>query len=175
MNYSTPVFPVLHHLLESAQTHVHWVGDAIQQSRPLSSPSPASWCPFPASGSFPLRWLFTSSGQSIGASALASNSYSNEYSGLISFRTDWFDGVLLWHHSLKASILQSSDFFMVQLSHPYKNTGKTTALTIWTFVGKIISLLLNMLSRLVIAFLPRNKCLLISWVQSLSAVILEPK
>ena len=81
---------------------------------------------------------------------------------------------LLWHHSLKASILQSSDFFMVQLSHPYMNTGKTTALTIWTFVGKIISLLFNMLSRLVIAFLPRSKGLLISCLQLPSAVILDP-
>ena len=142
-----------------------------------------SWCPFPASGSFPLSWLFTSSGKSIEASASASNSYSNEYSGLISFRTDRFyllvgQGTLrslLWHHSLKASVLQSSDFFMVQLSHSYTNTGKTTALTIWTFVGKIISLLFNMLSRLVIAFLPRSKRLLISWLQSSSAVILEPK
>ena len=108
---------------------------------------------------------------------------SNEYSGLISFRMDWLDLLavqgtlksLLQHHSSKASILQCSAFFMVQLSHPHMTTGKTKALTIWTFVGKIMSLLFNMLSRLVIAFLPRSKHLLISWLQSPSAVILEPK
>ena len=82
---------------------------------------------------------------------------------------------LLQHHSSKVSILQHSAFFMVQLSHPYMTTGKTIALTLWTFVGKVISLLLNVPFRLVIAFLPRSKCLLISWLQSPSAVILEPK
>ena len=110
-------------------------------------------------------------------------STSNEHSGLISFRIDWLDLLavqgtlksLLQHHSLKASILQSSAFFIVQLSHPYTSTGKTTALTRWTFVGRVTSLLLNMLSKLVIAFLPRSKRLLISWLQSPSAVILEPK
>ena len=108
---------------------------------------------------------------------------SNEYSVLISFRIDWFDlravqgtlKSLLQYHSSKASILQCSDFFMVQLSHPYMTTGKTIALTRWTFVGKVTSLLFNMLSRLVRAFLPRSKHLLISWLQSPSAVILEPK
>ena len=107
---------------------------------------------------------------------------SNEHSGLISFRMDWLDLLavqeilksLLQHHSSKASILQCSAFFIVQLSHPYMTTGKTMALTRWTFVGKVISLLLNMLSRLVIIFLPRSKHLLISWLQSPSAVILEP-
>ena len=106
---------------------------------------------------------------------------SSEYSGLISFMIDWFDllaiqGTLksLIHHNLKASVLQHSAFFMVQLSHPYMTTGKTIALTIWTFVGKVMSLLLNTLSRTVITFLPRNKHLLISWLQSLSKVILEP-
>ena len=106
----------------------------------------------------------------------------NEYSGLFSFRIDWFDLLavqgtlksLLPHHSLKASILRHSSFFMVQLSHPYMTIGKTIALSIQTFVSKVMSLLLNMLSRLVIAFLPRSKCLLISWLQSPSAVILEP-
>ena len=106
----------------------------------------------------------------------------NEYSGLISFRIDWFDflavqGILkslLQHHSSKASILRHSVFFIVQLSHPYMTTGKTIALTRQTFVGKVMSLLFNMLSRLVIAFLPRSKHLLISWLQSPSAVILEP-
>ena len=109
-------------------------------------------------------------------------SLSNEYSGLISFRMDRLDlfavqgtlKSLLQHHSSKASILWYSAFFTLQLSHPYITTGKTIALTTWTFVGKIMSLLLNMLSRLVITFLPRSKCLLISWLQSPSAVILEP-
>ena len=108
---------------------------------------------------------------------------SNEYSGLISFRMDWLDLLavrgtlksLLQHHSLKASILWHSAFFIVQLSHPHVTTGKTIALTRWTFVGKVISLLFNMLSRLVITLLPRSKRLLISWLQSPSAVILEPK
>ena len=112
-------------------------------------------------------------------------SSSNEHPGLISFRIDWLDFLavqgtlksLLQHHSSKASILQCSAFFIVQLSHPYMTSGKTIALTrrTWTYVGKIMSLLFNMLSRLVIAFLPRSKCLLISWLQSPSAVILEPK
>ena len=109
-------------------------------------------------------------------------SASNEYSGLISFRMDSLDllGVqgtlksLLQHHSSKASILWLSAFFTVQLSHPYMTTGKTIALTRWTFVGKVMSLLFNMLSRLVIIFLPRSKHLLISWLHSSSAVILEP-
>ena len=107
---------------------------------------------------------------------------SKEYSGLISFRMDWLDLLavqetlksLLQHHRSKASILRRSAFFIVQLSHPYKTTGKTIALTRWTLVGKVMSLLLNILSRLVIIFLPRSKCLLISWLQSPSAVILEP-
>ena len=107
---------------------------------------------------------------------------SNEYSGLISFRMDWLDLLavqgtlksLLQHHSSKASILQRSAFLIVQLSHPYMTTGKTIALIRWTFVGKVISLLFNILSRLVIVFLPRSKRLLISWLQSPSAVILGP-
>ena len=108
---------------------------------------------------------------------------SKEIPGLISFRVDWLDLLavqgtlksLLQHHNSKASILQRSSFFTVQLSHPYMTTGKTIALTRRTFVGKVISLHLNMLSRLVITFLLRSKCLLISWLQSPSAVILEPK
>ena len=108
---------------------------------------------------------------------------SNEYSGLIYFRMDWLDLLavqetlksLLQHHSSKPSILRRSAFFVVQLSHPYVTTGKTIALTRWTFVGKVTSLLSNMLSRLVITFLPRSKRLLISWLQSPSAVILEPQ
>ena len=110
-------------------------------------------------------------------------SLSNEYSGLISFRMDWLDLLavqgtlksLLRHHSSKPSILRCSAFFMVQFSHPYMTTGKTIALTRWTFVGKVMSLLFNILSRLVITFLPRSNCLLISWLQSPSAVILEPQ
>ena len=110
-------------------------------------------------------------------------SLSSEYSGLISFRMHWFDLLavqgtlksLLQHHSSKPSILQCSAFFIVQLSHPYMTTGKAIALTIWTIIGKVISLLFNMLSRLVIAFLPRSKCILISWLQSTSSVILDPK
>ena len=108
---------------------------------------------------------------------------SNEYAGLISFRMDWLDPLavqgtlksLLQHHSSKASILQVSAFFIVQLSHTYMTTGKTIALTRWTFVGKVMSLLFNMLSMLVITFFPRSKRLLISWLQLPSAVILEPK
>ena len=108
---------------------------------------------------------------------------SNEYSELISFRIDWFDHLavqgtlktLLQHHSSKASVLQHSAFFLVQFSHPYMTTGKTIALTRRTFVGKVMSLLFNMLSTFLIAFLPRSKHLLISWLQLTSAVILEPK
>jgi len=108
---------------------------------------------------------------------------SNEHPGLISFRMDWLDllavlGILkslLQHHSSKASILRRSAFFIVQLSHPYMTTGKTIALSRWTFVGKVMSLLFNMLCRLVITFLPRSKHLLISWLQLPSAVILEPR
>ena len=108
---------------------------------------------------------------------------SNEYSGLISFRMDWLDLLavqktlksLLQHHSSKASILRHSAFFIVQLSHPYMTTGNTITLTRWTCVGKVMSLLFNMLSSLVIVFLPRSKHLLISWLQSPSAVILEPR
>ena len=112
-----------------------------------------------------------------------SSSLSNEYSGLISFRMDWLDLLavqgtlksLLQHHSSKASILQCSAFFIVQLSYPYMTTGKTMALTRRTFVDKVMSLFFNMLSRLVITFLPRSKHLLISWLQSPFAVVLEPK
>ena len=107
----------------------------------------------------------------------------NEHSRLISFRMDWLDLLavqgtlksLLQHHSSKSSILQHSAFFIVQHSHQYMTTGENIALTRWTFVGKVMSLLFNMLSISVIAFLPKNKCLLISWLQSPSAVILEPK
>ena len=125
--------------------------------------------------------LFASGGQSIGVSA--SISPSNEHSGPISFRMDWLDLLavqgtlksLLQHHSSKASILWCSAFFIVQLSHPYMTTGKTIALTGQTFVDKVMSLLFNMLSRLVITFLPKSKHLLTSWLQSPSAMILEPR
>ena len=148
-----------------------------------SSVVPFSSCPqsFPASGSFQMSQLFASGGQSIGFSFRVSPS--NEHPGLISFRMDWLDLLvvqgtlksLLQHHSSKASILRCSAFFIVQLPHPDMTTGKTIALTRWTFVDKVMSLLFNMLSRLVITFLRSCKCLLISWLQSQSAVILEPK
>ena len=142
---------------------------------------PFSMCPqsFPASGTFQMSQLFTSGGQSIGVSASTSVLPVNTQD----FRMDWLDLLvvqgtlksLLQHHSSNASILQRSAFFTVQLSHPYTTTGKTIALTRRNFVGKVISLLFNMLSRLVVTFLPRSKCLLISWLQSLSAVIWSPK
>ena len=126
--------------------------------------------------------LFVSGGQSIGSFSFNISS-SNEHLGLISFRTDWLDLLavqgtlksLLQYHSSKASILRCSAFFTAQFSHPYMTTGKTIALTRWTFVGKVILLLFNKLSRLVITFLPRSKHLLIPWLQSPSAVILEPQ
>ena len=168
MDCSTPVLPLHHQLSELAQTHVHWVGDAVQPFHPLSS---TLFLPsiFPSIRVFssesvlhirwPKYWSFS-----------FSIIPSNEYSGLISFRIDWFDLLavqgtlksLLQHHSSKALILQCSAFFIVQLSHPYMTTGKTITLTRQTFVGKVMSLLFNMLSRLVIAFLPRRKRLLIS-------------
>ena len=137
---------------------------------------------FPSITSFPVTQCFTSHSQSIVCSFCFSISPSNEYSGLISFRIDWFDLAvqgtlksLLKHHTLKVSVLQRSVFFMVQLSHLYMTIGKTIALTLWTFVGKVMSQLFNIPSRLIIAFLLRSRCLLISWLHSLSAVILEPK
>ena len=181
MDSSMPGFPVHHQLLELAQTHVHQVGDAIQPSHSLLSPSPPAFNlskhqVFSSELLLPIRWPeFWTFSFSIGPS--------NEYSGLISFRIDWLDLLavqgtlksLLQYHSSKALILRCSAFFIVQLSHPYITTGKTIALTRWTFVGRVMSLLFNMLSRFVIAFLPRRKRLLISWLQSPSAVILEPK
>ena len=159
--------------------------ESVMPSNRLILCRPFSSClqSFPASGSllmsalcirWPKYWSFS-----------FSVSPSSECSGLISFRMDWVDlfaiqgtlKSLLQHHSSNlrsSSILQSSAFFIVQLSHPYMTTGKNMAITRWTFVGKVMSLLFNMLSRLVITFLPRRKCLLISWLQSPSAVILEP-
>ena len=177
MDCSTPVFPVLHHLQELAQTHVHsWVSDAIKPSHPLSSPSSPA---FSLSQRQDLIWVSCSHQVAKYWSFSFSISPSNEYSELVSFRMDWLDlhvvqgtlESLLQQHSLKASILLCSALFIVQLSHPYMTTGKTIALTRWTFVGRVMSLLFNMLSMLVIAFLPRSKLLLISWLQSPSAVI----
>ena len=162
MNCSTPGFPVFHHLPEFAQTHVDWGSDAIQPSYHLLPPSPPALNLSKHQGLFqwvgffikwPKYWSF-----------MFSTSPSNEYSGLISFRIDWLDllevqgKTLLQYHSSKASILWCSDFFMVHLSHPYMTTGKTIALTIQNFVSKVImSLHVNTLSRLVVAFLPRSK------------------
>ena len=179
MDCTKPGLPVHHRLLEFTQTHVHWVGNAIQPPHPLSSPSRSifpSFRVFSNESVLHIRWpKYGSFSFSI--------SPSNEYSGLISFRIDWFDLLavqrtlksLLQHHSSKISILRCSAFFMVQLSHPYMTMGKTIALTRRTFVDKGMSLVFNMLSSWVITFLPRGRCLLISWLQSPSAVILEPK
>ena len=179
MNRSTPGLPVHHQLLEFTQTHVHRVDDAIQPSHPLFSPFllppiPPSIRVFSNQSTLCIRWpKYWSFSFSI--------SPFNEHPGLISFRMDWLDLLavqgtlksLLQHHSSKASIFRCSVFLTVQLSHPYMTTGKTIALTRRTFVGKVMSLLFNMLSRLVITFLPRSKSLLISWLQSPSEVILE--
>ena len=171
MDCSTPGFPVHHQVLELAQTHVHQVSDAIQPSHPLSCPSPLSFNlssirVFSKESVLCIRWpKYWSFSFSI--------SPSNENSGLISFRNDWLDllavqGTLKSSPApqFKSSILQHSIFFIVQLSHPYVTTEKTIALTRWNFVGKLMSLLFNMLSRLVIAFLPRSKHLSVSWLQS---------
>ena len=180
MDCTRPGFPVCHQLLELAQTLVHRVGDTIQPSCLLLSPSPIAFnlsqhqglfqCISSSHQNWPKYWSF-------------SVSLSNKYLGLISFRIDWFDHLtvqqtlksLCQHHSSKASVLQCSAFLMVQCSHPYMTTGKNIALTRRTFVGKVMSLLFNMLSRLVITFLLRSKCLLISCLRSSSSVILGPK
>ena len=163
MNPSMASLPVHQQLPEFTQIHVHWVSDALQPSHPLSSPSPPAPNPSQHQGLFseltsqmrwPNNWSFS-----------FSISPSKEHQGLISFRMNWLDLLavqgtlrsLLQHHSSKASILQGSAFFTVQLSHSYMTTGKTIALTRRTFVGKVMSLLLNMLSRLVITFFPRSK------------------
>ena len=175
MDCSMPGLPIHHQLPEFTHTHVHWVGDAIQPSHPLI-PSPPT---FNLSQHQGLQ-LFASGGKNIGVSASASVLPMNiqdwfllGLTGLISLQSrDSQESSPT--HSSKASILRLSAFFVVQLSHPYMITGKTIALTTWTFVGKVMSLLFNMLSRLVITFLPRSMHLLISWLQSPSAVILEP-
>ena len=180
MNCNIPGLPVHHQLPEFTQTHVHRVSDAIQPSHPLSSPSHPAPNPSQHQGLF--QWINSSHEV---AKVLGFQLYHHSFqrnpradllqNGLVGF--PWVQGILkslLQHHSSKASVLRRSAFFTVQLSHPYMTTGKTIALTRWTLVGKVMSLLLNILSRLVITFLPRSKCLLISWLQSPSAVILEP-
>ena len=178
MNRSTPGLPVHHQLPESTQTHAHRVGDTSSHlilCRPLLllPPVPPSIRVFSSESTLRMRWpKYWSCSFSI--------SPSNEYPGLIFFRMDWLDLLvvqgtlksLLQHHSSKASIFRCSAFFTVQLSRPYMTTGKTIVLSRRTFVDKVMSLLFNMLSRLVITFLPRSKRLLISWLQSPSAVIL---
>ena len=181
MNRSMPGLPVHHQLPEFTETHVDRVNDAIQPSHPLSSPSPPA--PNPSQHRSLFQWVSYSHQRAKVLEFSFNISSSNEHTGLISFRMDWLDLLavqgtlksLLQHHSPKASILRCSAFFMVQLSHPYMTTGKTIALTRWTFVDKVMSLLFNTLSRLVITFLPRSKHLLISWLQSPSVVILESK
>ena len=168
MKRRTPGLPVHHQLLESTQIHVHWVGDDIQPSHLchpllLLPPIPPSIRVFSNESTLRMRW------PNYWSCSFNNISSSNEHPGLISFRMDWLDLLavqgnlksLLQHHSSKASILLHSVFFIVQLSHPYMTTGKTIALTRRTFVGKITSLLFNTLSRLVIAFCPRSKRLLI--------------
>ena len=179
MTCSTPGLPVHHQLLEFTQAHLHW---SVMPSNHLILCRPFLLWPsiFPS-----IRLFSNESALYIRWPKYWSFSFispSNEHSGLISFRMDWLDLLavqgtlksLIQHHSSKASILWHSAFFIVQFSHPYMTTGKTIALTRWTFVGKVMSLLFDMLSRLVITFLPRSKHLLISWLQSPSAVILEP-
>ena len=180
MNHNTPGLPVHHQLPESTQTHVHWVGDAIQPSHPLLSPFP------PALNLSQHQGLFkqVSSLHQV-AKVLEFQLQHQSFQWIFrtdSFRMDWLDLLavqgtlkrLLQPHSSKASILLRSAF-PTQLSNPHMTTGKTIALTRRTFVDKVMSLLLNMLSSLVITFLPRSRRLLISWLQSPSAVILEPK
>ena len=181
MNHSTPGLPVHHQLpkstkpmsIESVMPSNHLI---LCHPLLLLPPILPSITVFSSESAFRIRWpKYWSFSFNI--------SPSNEHPGPISFRMDWLDLLavqgtlksLLQHHSSKASILLRSAFFIVQLSHPYMTTGKTIALTRWTFVGKVMSLLFNMLSRLVITFLPRSKPLLISWLQSPSAVILEPR
>ena len=181
MNCSMPWLPVHHQLPEFTQIHVHWVGDTIQLSHPLSSPSPPALNLSQHQGFF--KWVSSLHQVAKYWSFSFNIRPYNEHPGLISFRTDWLDlpavqgtlKSLIQHHSSKALILWHSAFFIVQFSHPYMTARKTIVLNRWTFVDKVVFLLFNILSRLVITFLPRNKHLLISWVQSPSAVILEAK
>ena len=163
-----PGLPVHLQLPEFTQTHVHWVGDTIQPCHPLPSPSPLALNLSQDQGLF--KWVSSSHRWPKYWSFSFHISPSNEHPELISFRMDWLDLLavqetlksLFQHHTSKASIIWHSAFFIVQVLHPYMTTGKTIALTRWTFVGKVMSLLFNMLSRLVITFLPRS--LLISWL-----------
>ena len=181
MDCSTPSFSVLHHLPELAQTRIHWVGDAIQPSHPLSSPSLPAFKLSQHQGLF--QWVGSLYQMAKVLELQPNISPYNKYSGLISFRIDLFDLLavqgtlksLLQHHSSKGSILWHLAFFMVQLSHLYMTTGKAKALTRHVFVSKVMSLIFNMLPRFVIAFFSRSTCLLISWLQLPSTVILEPK
>ena len=181
MDCSTPGFPVHHQLPELIQTHGHWVSDAIQLSHPSVVPF-SHLQSFSASESFQKCQFFASGGQSIGVSSSASVLPINIQDWFPLGWTSWIllevQGTLkslLQHPNSKASILQHLTFFIVQLSHPYMTTGKIIALTRWTFADRVMSLLFNMLSSLVITSLPRSKHLLISWLQSPSAVILEPR
>ena len=167
MGCSTPGFPVLHHLPEISQIPIHWDSDIIQPSHPLSSPSPPAFYLSQQQGlSFPISQVFETGGRSDRSFSI---SPSNEYSGWIFLRIDWFGllavqgilNILLHHHCSKASIPWCSPSFTVQLSHTYRTTGKTIALTIWIFASKVMPLLFNILFRFVIAFLPRSKHLLI--------------
>ena len=180
MNCSTPGLPVHHQLPEFTQTHMHQVSDAIQPSHPLSSPSPPA--PNPSQHWSLFQWVnslhevakvleFQLQHHSLQRNPRA-DLLQNGLVGLLAVQGT--PKSLLQHHSSKASVLQCSAFFIVQLSHLYMTTGKI-ALSIWTFVGKMISLLFNTLFRFVIPFLPRSNCLLISWQQLPSALILEPK
>ena len=180
MNRSTPGLPVHHQPPQFTQTYVHQVSDAIQPSHPLLSPSPPA--PNPSQHQSLSQWVNSSMRWPKYWRFSFSIIPSKEIPGLISSRMDWLDLLavqgtlksLLQHHSSKASIFWHSVFITVQLSHPYMTTGKTIALTRRTFVGKVMSLLFNILSRLVITFLPRSMCLLISWLQLPFTVILEP-
>ena len=178
VDWSTSGFPALYYLLEFTQTHVHWISDAIQPFPPLSLPL-FLLSAFPSIREFsnvcirwPKYWSFS-----------FSISPSNEYWGLISLKISWFDLLavqatlkgLLQHHSWKASILWCSAFFTVQLSQLYVTTWRTIALIIWTFVSRVMSLLFNTLPGFFVVFLPRSNGLLISWLQSLYTMILEPK
>ena len=181
MNRSTPGLTVHHPLPEITQTHVHRVSDAIQPSHPRSSPS----LPDPNPSQYQSLFQWVNSSHEVAKVLELSFSIipSKEIPGLITFRMDWLDLLavqgtlksLLQHNSSKAAILWCSAFFTIQHSHPYMTAGKSIALTRRTLVGKVMFLLLNILSRLVITFLPRSKRLLISWLHSPPAVILEPK
>ena len=167
MDCSTPGFPVLHYLLEFAQTHLHWVNHAIQPSHPLSIPSPyaLSLCHHQVSL---MSWLFTSGGQSIGASVLPMNiqdSFPLGFTGLISLQSKGLSRVFSSTTIQKHQFFWISAFFLVQLSYLYMTTRKTIVLTIWTSVGKVISQLFNMLTRFVITFHPRSNHLWMSWLE----------